>query len=126
MSLHNFPSIRGNDTYEIGGCLSQTLLLPRRLSLYCLTTREMAAVLVFYNCRNVKQYSGMKKEKKVLTKCVEAKKVQEFFNKISDLITSGHDKVWTSKDENGEMNFIVGNSRVNIRINTSMMKGGTL
>ena len=65
----------------------------------------------------------MKKEKKVLTKCVEAKKVKEFFNEISDLITSGHDKVWTSKDENGEMNFIVGNSRVNIRINASMMKG---
>ena len=47
----------------------------------------------------------MKKEKKVLTKCVEAKKVKEFFNEISDLITSGHDKVWTSKDENGEMNL---------------------
>ena len=68
----------------------------------------------------------MKKQKKVLTKCVEAKKVQEFFNKISDLITSGHDKVWTSKDQNGEMNFIVGNSRVNIRINASMMEGGDL
>lgn len=77
-----------------------------------------------YNCRNVKQYSDMKKEKKVLTKCVEAEKIQEFFNKISDLITSGHDKVWTSKDENGEMNFIVGNSRVNVRISTSMMEGG--
>ncbi|WP_223854788.1 hypothetical protein [Bacteroides sp. GM023] len=66
----------------------------------------------------------MKKGKKVLTKCVEAEKIQEFFNKISDLITSGHDKVWTSKDENGEMNFIVGNSRVNVRISTSMMEGG--
>ena len=30
----------------------------------------------------------MKKEKKVLTKCVEAKKVKEFFNEISDLITA--------------------------------------
>ena len=83
----------------------------------CLTTREMAAV---FFCLIVKQFINMKKEKKVLTK------VKEFFNEISDLITSGHDKVWTSKDENGEMNFIVGNSRVNIRINASMMKGGTL
>jgi hypothetical protein len=83
----------------------------------------MAAV---FFCLIVKQFINMKKGKKVLTKCVEAEKVKEFFNKISDLITSGHDKVWTSKDENGEMNFIVGNSRVNIRINTSMMKGGTL
>ena len=89
----------------------------------CLTTREMAAV---FFCLIVKQFINLKKEKKVLTKCVEAKKVKEFFNEISDLITSGHDKVWTSKDENGEMNFIVGNSRVNIRINASMMKGGTL
>lgn len=68
----------------------------------------------------------MKKQKKVLTKCVEAKKVQAYFNKISDLITSGHEKVWTSKNENGEMSFIVGNSRVNIRINASMMEGGDL
>ena len=89
----------------------------------CLTTREMAAV---FFCLIVKQFINMKKEKKVLTKCVKAKKVKEFFNEISDLITSGHDKVWTSKDENGEMNFIVGNSRVNIRINASMMEGGTL
>ena len=62
----------------------------------CLTTREMAAV---FFCLIVKQFINMKKEKKVLTKCVEAKKVKEFFNEISDLITSGHDKVWTSKDE---------------------------
>lgn len=68
----------------------------------------------------------MKKEKKVLTKCVRQRKSKNFSTKLVNLITSGHDKVWTSKDENGEMNFIVGNSRVNIRINASMMKGGTL
>ena len=69
----------------------------------------------------------MKREsKKVLTKCVEAQKVQAYFNKISDLITSGHDKVWTSKTENGEMSFIVGNSRVNIRVNASLLEGGNI
>ena len=78
----------------------------------------MATVLILRKLpKMLKQFINMKKQKKVLTKCVEAKKVQEFFNKISDLITSAHDKVWTSKDQNGEMNFIVGNSRVTIRMN---------
>ena len=65
-----------------------------------------------------------RQSQKVLTKCVEAEKVQTYFKKISDLITSGHDKVWTSKDENGEMSFIVGKSRVNVRVNTSLLEGG--
>lgn len=68
----------------------------------------------------------MKNQKQPLTKCVEAKKVQACFNKISDLITSGHDKVWATKSENGEINFIVGNSCVNVRINVSLLEGGTL
>lgn len=68
----------------------------------------------------------MRKEKKVLTKCVEAQKVQAYFNQISDLITSGRDKVWTSKNENGEMSFIVGKSRINVRVNTSLLEGGAL
>lgn len=68
----------------------------------------------------------MRNQKQPLTKCVEAKKVQAYFNKISDLITSGHEKVWATKGENGEMNFIVGKSRVNVRINASLLEGGSL
>ena len=84
----------------------------------------MATVLVLRKLpKTLKQFINYEKRKESPHQMCRGK---EFFNEISDLITSGHDKVWTSKDENGEMNFIVGNSRVNIRINASMMKGGTL
>lgn len=66
----------------------------------------------------------MRREKKVRTKCVDAKKIQEFFNKICEVITADQDKVWVSKEANGEISFIVGKECV--RISASMMKGGAV
>lgn len=66
----------------------------------------------------------MRRVKEVRTKCVDAKKIQEFFNKVCEVITEGQDKVWVSKEANGEVSFIVGKECV--RISASMMKGATV
>lgn len=66
----------------------------------------------------------MRRDKKIRTQCVDAKKIQEFFNRVSEMITADRDKVWVSKGANGETSFIVGKERV--RISASMMKGGAV
>lgn len=105
--------------YDIGGCLSQTLLLLRRLSLYCLATREMAAVLFF--CL-AKQYGDMSnKNKRADRRNVSVEKLQEFLSKFIFEIAEGAKSLPVRKGNNGLVIYIENHGTLNLTFNE---KGG--
>lgn len=67
----------------------------------------------------------MKTTKKLRTFCVDAKKVQNFFAKLSNNVTSGCEKVWVSEERNGELSFLIGNERIRMS-EASLKKGGMI
>ena len=104
--------------YDIGGCLSQTLLLLRRLSLYCLATREMAAV---FFCLNAKQYSDMSNKNKCANRRnVSVEKVQKALLELCSELASGKESIPVRRTDNAIIIYAGDGCHVNI----TFEKGG--
>lgn len=60
--------------------------------------------------------SMRRKENEVTLQCVGVQTIQNFFESISEKVTSGCSKVWVQKESNGSLCFIVGKERIRITV----------
>ena len=87
----------------------------------CLATREMAAVLVFYNCRNAKQFIKMKKQNQSpCGRYISADKVREIFANLGIELCSGRKRIRATRSDKSISIYLNGGS-VNINF---VEKGG--
>lgn len=83
----------------------------------CLATREMAAVLVFYNCRNAKQFIKMKKQNhSPRGRYVSADKIQQLFANLGIELSSGRKRIRATRSDKS-ISIYVNGGTVNITFN---------
>lgn len=106
-------------TYDMAAAFP-TLFLLRRLSLYCLTTRDMAAVL--FSAYNVKQYNDMSNKKnRADRRNVSVEKLQTLLSNFLADIAEGAESLPVRKSQKGLVIYIENHGVLNFTLNE---KGG--